>query len=99
MQSFGTILAYREVRKQKELGKMETNTLVMNTGKSIRTIVKDTMGVDQLYTIMNVLRSQYNRTTDRGRRTRMARVIDVAAAAVVHDFRRCYLEHNEEDSD
>jgi hypothetical protein len=67
--------------------------------RNISTVVENTMGVDQLYEIMNVLRSRYNRTTDRARRAGMARVIDVAATGVVSDFRRYYLQHSEGDSD
>jgi hypothetical protein len=51
----------------------------------VHTVVKDTLGVDQLYAIMGALRDQYNRTTDRARRSRMRRVIDFAASSVVKD--------------
>jgi hypothetical protein len=85
--------------ERKEFTKMGRNILAADHGTSIHTIVRDTLGVDQLYTIMSVLRGQYNRTTDRVRRARMGRVIDVAANAVVNDFHRYYVQHNEEDSD
>ncbi len=78
---------------------MARNISAVADSRSIHSIVENTMGVDQLYDIMNVLRSQYNRTTDRARRSGMARVIDVAATTVVNDFRRYYLQHSEEDSD
>jgi hypothetical protein len=78
---------------------MARNTLALAEARSIHSIVESTMGVDQLYDIMNVLRSRYNRTTDRARRAGMARVIDVAANTVVKDFRRYYMQHSEGDSD
>jgi hypothetical protein len=65
----------------------------------VHSIVKDTLGVDQLFTIMSALRAQYNKTTDRKRRARMGRLIDIAADTVVNDYRRYCLQHNEEDSD
>lgn len=71
---------------------------VYNT-RYVQTIVRDTLGVDQLYTIMGALRGEYHRTTDRRRRARMRRIIDAAANSVVNDYRRYYVQHNEEDSD
>jgi hypothetical protein len=70
---------------------------VEDTG-SVQAIVRDTLGVDQLYAVMNVLRGQYNRTTDRARRARMGRIIDVAARTVVSDYHRYYMQHSEESS-
>jgi hypothetical protein len=85
------------MRRRRELKNMR-NLAVYDSG-SVQTIVKETLGVDQLYSIMSELRGRYNRTTDRARRARMRRVIDVAAIGVVNDFRRYYVQHNEEDSD
>ena len=77
---------------------MGKSTSVARHAGSVHAAVKDTLGVDQLYAVMNVLRGQYNRTTDRARRARMGRVIDVAARTVVSDFHRYYMQHSEESS-
>jgi hypothetical protein len=94
----GTILALY-VAWEKGAHNMARNISAVTDARSIHSIVEDTMGVDQLYDIMNVLRNQYNRTTDRARRAGMGKVIDAAASTVVNDFRRYYLQHNEGDSD
>ena len=74
---------------------MARNFSTIAGAASIQSIVEKTVGVDQLYDIMNVLRTRYDRTTDRARRAGMARVIDVAASRIVNDFHRYSLQYDE----